>query len=59
MYLCRRYTAEEALAMGLVNAVVPDADLDAEVERWCAEITARSPSALAIAKRSFTIWRSL
>jgi 2-ketocyclohexanecarboxyl-CoA hydrolase len=51
-YLCRRYTAQEALAMGLVNAVVPDDQLDAEVERWCAEILARSPTALALAKRS-------
>jgi 2-ketocyclohexanecarboxyl-CoA hydrolase len=51
-YLCRRYTAAEALAMGLVNAVVPDAELDAEVERWCQEIVAKSPTALALAKRS-------
>ena len=52
-YLCRRYTAREALAMGLVNAVVPDGELDAEVDRWCAEILDRSPTAIAIAKRSF------
>lgn len=52
-YLCRRYTAQEALAMGLVNAVVPAAELDAEVSRWCEELVARSPTALAIAKRSF------
>ena len=52
-YLCRRYSAREALAMGLVNAVVPDEDLDAEVSRWCAEIAERSPTAIAIAKRSF------
>ena len=51
-YLCRRYSAQEALAMGLVNAVVSDAELDAEVEAWCAEILARSPTALALAKRS-------
>ena len=35
LYLTRQYTAEEALAMGLVNAVVPDEELDAEVDRWC------------------------
>ena len=35
-YLCRRYTAQEALAMGLVNKVVPDDQLDAEVDAWCA-----------------------
>ena len=52
-YLCRRYTATEALAMGLVNAVVPDSALDAEVDRWCAEILEKSPTAIAIAKRSF------
>jgi 2-ketocyclohexanecarboxyl-CoA hydrolase len=51
-YLCRRYPAREALAMGLVNAVVPDDQLDAEVDRWCAEIVARSPTALALAKQS-------
>jgi len=52
-YLCRRYTAREALAMGLVNAVVPDDELDAEVAKWCAELVDRSPTAIAIAKRSF------
>jgi 2-ketocyclohexanecarboxyl-CoA hydrolase len=52
-YLCRRYTAKEALAMGLVNTVVTDDQLDAEVAKWCAEILERSPSAIAIAKRSF------
>ena len=39
--------------MGLVNAVVPHEELDAEVDRWCAEILERSPTAIAIAKRSF------
>ncbi|MNE98315.1 1,4-Dihydroxy-2-naphthoyl-CoA synthase [compost metagenome] len=39
--------------MGLVNAVVPADELDAEVERWCQEILALSPTAIAIAKRSF------
>lgn len=52
-YLCRRYTAREALEMGLVNAVVPDDALDAEVDSWCAELVQRSPTAIAIAKRSF------
>src|ERR1700737_2695889 len=52
-YLCRRYTAQEAHSMGLVNAVVPHDQLDAEVGRWCAEILERSPTAIAIAKRSF------
>ena len=52
-YLCRRYTAAEAAAMGLVNKVVPDSELDAEVGRWCADIVERSPTAIALAKRSF------
>jgi 2-ketocyclohexanecarboxyl-CoA hydrolase len=52
-YLCRRYSAAEALAMGLVNAVVAHDELDAEVARWCEEIMAKSPTAIAIAKRSF------
>ncbi len=52
-YLCRRYSATEALAMGLINKVVPDAELDAEVDKWCAEIMQMSPTAIAIAKRSF------
>ncbi|GLI23617.1 2-ketocyclohexanecarboxyl-CoA hydrolase [Xanthobacter flavus] len=52
-YLCRRYKAQEALEMGLVNRVVPAAELDAEVARWCDEILALSPTAIAIAKRSF------
>lgn len=52
-YLCRRYTAAQALEMGMVNAVVPAAELDAEVAKWCAEILALSPTAIGIAKRSF------
>ena len=52
-YLCRRYTATDAMAMGLVNHVVPDDMLDDEVESWCNEISERSPTAIAIAKRSF------
>jgi 2-ketocyclohexanecarboxyl-CoA hydrolase len=52
-YLCRRYDAAEAAAMGLVNKVVPEDQLDAEVETWCREIMDRSPTAIAIAKRSF------
>ena len=39
--------------MGLVNKVVPAEQLDAEVEAWCREILALSPTAIAIAKRSF------
>jgi naphthoate synthase len=52
-YLCRQYTAEQALGMGLVNAVVPAAELRAETERWCREILDKSPTALKLAKQSF------
>lgn len=54
-YLCRRYPAREALAMGLVNTVVPHDELDAEVAKWCSEIMEKSPTAIAIAKRSFNM----
>src|SRR5215468_508289 len=49
-YLCRQYNAQEALAMGLVNTVVPLADLEAETLRWCDEMLAKSPIALRMLK---------
>ncbi len=52
-FLCRRYTAQQAYEMGLVNKVVAPEQLDAEVESWAAEINQLSPTAIAIAKRSF------
>jgi 2-ketocyclohexanecarboxyl-CoA hydrolase len=52
-YLCRQYTAQQALEMGLVNAVVPAAELRAETERWCRELLEKSPTALKLAKQSF------
>jgi len=52
-YLCRRYSAAEALAMGLVNTVVPAAQLRAETEQWCRELLEKSPTALRLAKQSF------
>ncbi len=52
-FLCRRYTAAEAYEMGLVKQVVPTDRLDAEFSQWCREILALSPTAIAIAKRSF------
>jgi len=50
LYLTRQYTAEEALQMGLVNKVVPDEELDAEVDAWCEQILRRSPQGLRLAK---------
>lgn len=52
-YLCRKYPAAVALQMGLCNSVVPLDQLDAEVDKWCNEILDKSPTAIAIAKRSF------
>jgi 2-ketocyclohexanecarboxyl-CoA hydrolase len=54
-YMCRQYSARDALEMGLVNKVVPLADLRAEVEQWCRELLEKSPTALALAKQSFNI----
>ena len=51
--LCRQYDAEEALEMGLVNAVVPLADLERETVAWCREMLALSPFALRLVKASF------
>ncbi|MGW0035150.1 1,4-dihydroxy-2-naphthoyl-CoA synthase [Gordonia sp. NPDC003376] len=52
-FLCRQYTAEQALEMGLVNTVVPLADLEAETVGWCREMLALSPLALRLMKASF------
>lgn len=54
-YMCRKYSADDALQMGLVNAVVPNDELDAEVRKWCDEIIEKSPTAISIAKRSFNL----
>lgn len=51
--LCRRYTAAQALEWGLINAVVPQPELDAEVARWCRELLALSPTTLRLVKASF------
>ncbi|MCW2816117.1 MAG: menB [Nocardioides sp.] len=52
-FLCRQYDAAQALEMGLVNTVVPLADLEAETVRWCREMLALSPRALRMSKLSF------
>ncbi len=50
-YLCRQYTAAEALQMGLVNCVVPFDRLEDEVVDWCRTIMKRSPFAIRMIKR--------
>ena len=49
-FLCRMYSAKEALEMGLVNTVVPLADLEKETVRWCREILQNSPIAIRCMK---------
>jgi naphthoate synthase len=52
-FLCRQYSAQEALDMGLVNTVVPLAKLEQETVRWCGEMLSLSPFALRLLKASF------
>ena len=52
-FLCRQYDARQALDMGLVNSVVPLAELEQETVRWCAEMLELSPFALRLLKASF------
>jgi naphthoate synthase len=52
-YLCRQYTAQEALDMGLVNKVVPLEQLEEETVQWAREILEKSPIALRFLKSAF------
>ncbi len=52
-FLCRQYNAQEALAMGLVNKVVPVKKLEAEGVAWAQEILQRSPLAIRCLKSAF------
>ncbi len=52
-YLCRQYDAQTMLDWGLVNRVVPLAELRAEVRRWADEMLEKSPTALKVLKHSF------
>jgi dihydroxynaphthoic acid synthetase len=54
--LVRRYSAQQALEWGLVNAVVEPEELKAEVQRWVNELLALSPTVLHLLKRSFDEW---
>jgi len=51
--LCRKYTAREALSMGLINVVVPPEQFEQEISRWCHELIERGPQALWAIKASF------
>jgi naphthoate synthase len=52
-FLCRQYDAQQALQMGLINAVVPLEQLESETVSWCREMLALSPFALRMVKASF------
>jgi naphthoate synthase len=52
-FLCRQYDAQQALEMGLVNTVVPLAELEDETVQWCREMLSVSPFALRLLKASF------
>ena len=52
-FLCRQYDAQQALDMGLVNTVVPLADLERETLQWCREMLQLSPWAMRLSKLSF------
>lgn len=52
-FLCRQYDAQEALDMGLVNTVVPYAQLEDETVQWCEEMLTLSPMALRMLKGAF------
>ena len=52
-FLCRQYDAQQALDMGLVNAVVPLDRLEAETVQWCREMLQHSPTALRVLKSGF------
>lgn len=52
-FWCRMYSAQEALAMNLVNKVVPASDLMTEAKAWAAEVAALSPTAIRFLKQSF------
>ena len=52
-FLCRQYSAKEALEMGLVNTVVPPDALEEETAKWCSEIRSKSPTSIRLLKASF------
>ena len=51
-FLCKQYTAQEALEMGMVNKVVPLEKLEDETVEWCKTILSRSPFAIRMIKRA-------
>lgn len=58
-YLCHLYTASEAEAMGWINKAVPAEELDNETEKWAKEISEKSPTAIALAKKMHNVYYDL
>jgi 1,4-dihydroxy-2-naphthoyl-CoA synthase len=58
-YLCRLYTAREAEAMGWINKSVAPEELDRETGSWAHEIVAKSPTAIALAKKMHNVYYDL
>ena len=54
-FLCRKYSAQEAMDLGWINKVVPDDELEAEVERWCEELMQMSARYMEVAKASSNV----
>jgi naphthoate synthase len=54
-FLCRQYTAQQALEMGMVNTVVPLDRLEEETLQWCREILANSPTAIRCLKAALNV----
>lgn len=52
IYLSREYSAQDALDMGLINAVVPHEELHAEADKWCSEVLEMAPTSLRVLKTS-------
>lgn len=55
-YLCRQYSAKEALDLGWINKVVPAGELVATVQEWCEELLDKSPAYLEVTKMSSNVW---
>ena len=58
-FLCRQYPAQEAMDLGWINQVVPDDELEDEVQRWCDEIISMSARYLEVAKTSSNVMYNL
>ena len=50
IFMCRQYTAQQAMEMGMVNLIVPMAELYATVTKWCDEILEKSPQCIRVLK---------